>query len=207
MLAMPYLIPKAKKNLHQCDYHLNNMRKSQNVEEVEINFASFVTSARSVTFVLQKEFSENIDFVKWYGKKDNPEKGTKTYEMKQDPLCRFFLNLRNSIEKEGISGIRVLSTQIQSFNSTTDVLNKPEGMKGFVIGSNGIFIRVYPDTPKADLIPVVTKATISTVFILEGAPSVHLGRRLEKSNFFEICQMYYDYLKKLVEECTAIINK
>lgn len=204
---MTYLIPKAKKNLHQCDYHLNHMKKSHNIEEVEINFTSFVTSARSVTFVLQKEFSGNVDFIKWYGNKDNPEKGTKIYEMREDPLCKFFLNLRNSIEKEGISGIKGLSTQIQSFNSGTDILNKPDGMQGLVIGSNGIFISVYPDTPKADLIPAVTKATISTVFMLEGAPSLHLGKNIGKSNSFEISQMYYDYLKKLVEECTAIVNK
>jgi len=183
------------------------MGKSHNLEEIEINFASFVTSARSVTFVLQKEFSENADFVKWYGNKDNPEKETKRYEMINDPLCKFFLNLRNSIEKEGVSGIKGLSMQMQSFNSSTDILNKPEGMQGLVIGSNGIFIRTYPDSPKADLIPVITKATISTVFMLENVPSTHLGKSLGKSNFFEICQMYYDYLKELVEECTAIVNK
>lgn len=204
---MAYLIPRAKKNLHQCDYHLNLMKQSHNIEEFEINFAAFVTSARSVTFVLQKEFSKNGDFIKWYGDKDNPKRGTKIYEMREDPLCNFFHNLRNSIEKEGIFGIKGLSTQIESFNSTTDILNKPDGMQGLAISPNGIFIRVYPDTPKADLIPAVTKAKISTVFILEGIPNVHLGKNLGKSNVFEKCQMYYEYLKKLTEECTAILNK
>jgi hypothetical protein len=205
---MTYKIPRAKKNLHQCDYHLNLMRESRNLEEVEINFASFVTSARSVTFVLQKEFSENADFTRWYGDKDNPAKGTKIYEMREDPLCKFFLNLRNSIEKEGISGIKGLSMRIEEpFNSATDIVNKPEGRQSLFIGSGGMFINVYPDTPRADLIPIITKTKISIIFTLEGVPSTHLGENIEKCNFFEICQMYYNYLKKLVEDCTATINK
>lgn len=119
----------------------------------------------------------------------------------------FFLNLRNSIEKEGISGLKGVSTHIQSFNSTSDVLNKPEGMKGFVIGANGIFIRVYPDSPKADFIPAITKAVISTAVILENAPSTHLGRNIKNGNIVEICKLYYEYLKELIEEFTGIINE
>src|SRR3990172_32302 len=98
---MAYLIPKAKKNLHQCKHHLKLMGQSHNLEELEINFAAFVTSARSVTFVLQKEFSKNKKFIKWYGGKKDPQKGTKRYEMSKDPLLRFFVGLRNKIEKQG----------------------------------------------------------------------------------------------------------
>jgi len=183
------------------------MKQSHNIEEFEINFAAFVISARSITFVLQKEFGKNPKFLKWYGDKDNPKKGTKIYEMKEDSLCRYFLNLRNKIEKEGISGIKGVSTQIQSFNSKTDVLNKPEGMKGFVIGPNGIFIRVFPDTPRADFIPAITKAVISTKIILENAPNTHLGKVINNNNVVEISQLYYEYLKKLVEEFTGIVNE
>ncbi len=71
------LIPNAKKNLHECKYHFDGMLKSLNVEELEINFAAFVNSARNVTFVLQKEFAHNPIFKEWYGDKDNPKKGTK----------------------------------------------------------------------------------------------------------------------------------
>ena len=51
-----FMVPQAKKNLHACEYHLKNMSKSENIEELEINFAAFVNSARNVTFVLQKQF-------------------------------------------------------------------------------------------------------------------------------------------------------
>jgi len=62
------MIPKAKKNLHACKQHLENLFKSKNFEEVEINFENFVNSGRNVTFVLQKEFNTDPRFIKWYGK-------------------------------------------------------------------------------------------------------------------------------------------
>lgn len=97
---MAYLVPKAKKNLHQCVYHLNLMRQSHNIEEFEINFAAFVISARSVTFVLQKEFGKNDRFLKWYGDKNNPKERTKIHEMRADPLCIFFLILEIVLRKK-----------------------------------------------------------------------------------------------------------
>lgn len=203
---MVYLIPKAKKNLHQCEYHLKLMEGSRNIEEIEINFAAFVTSARSVTFVLQKEFSKNQHFIKWYGEKDNPKKGTKRYEMNKDPLCKFFAELRNSIEKEGISGIEAVNTRIQSFNSSTDIVDKPEDFDHMLIGANGIFFSVHSNTPKADIIPANTTAKLSTVFILKNTPGVHLGKDIKDKNFFEISKLYFEYLKSIVEEFTGIVN-
>ena len=183
------------------------MEQSRNIEELEINFAAFVISARSVTFVLQKEFKNNKDFLKWYGDDNKPIKTTKRYEMREDPLCKYFVNLRNSIEKEGISGLKGISTEIRSFNSSKDIINKPEGMDGLAIGPNGIFIRVFPDTPKADFIPAVTNVGIITVVGLENAPIIHLGKSMDNSNLFEMSRTYYEYLKKLVEEWTGIVNK
>lgn len=220
---MNYLIPKAKKNLHQCECHLKLMENSHNLEELEINFAAFVTSARSVTFVLQKEFCKNEKFIMWYGdsRKEKilceycgrakeipikPPKGTKQYEMKNDPLCRFFLKQRNRIEKEGISGIEAVSTTITSFNSSTDIVEKPEGVDATRIGTNGIFFSVFSNTPKADIIPANTTAKLSTVFILKNAPDTHLGKKITDKNFFEISKLYYEYLKSLVEEFTGIVN-
>jgi hypothetical protein len=92
------------------------MRNSQNVEELEINFAAFVNSSRNITFVLKKEFAKNPIFNKWYQNKKN--------EMKNDELCLFFKNLRNEIIKEGINRI-ICSTLISSFNSKTDIVDRP----------------------------------------------------------------------------------
>lgn len=182
------------------------MRNSHNIEELEINFAAFVVSARSVTFVLQKEFSKNEKFIEWYGDEKNPQKETKRYEVSKDPLCKFFKNLRNSIEKEGIYGIAAVSTQIESFDTSTDIVEKPEGVDGTRIGTNGIFFSVFSNTPKADIVPANTTAKLSTVFILKNAPDTHLGKKITDKNFFEISKLYYEYLKLLVEDFTGIVN-
>ncbi len=199
------------------------MEGSRSLEEIEINFAAFVSSARSVTFVLQKEFCKNDKFIKWYGDsrkekvlcqhcgktKDipiEPPKGTKQYEMRNDPLCRFFLEQRNRIEKEGISGIEAVSTDITSFDSSTDIPEKPVGVDSTIIGEGGIFFTVYSNTPKADVLSAKTMAIVSTVFMLKDTPVVHLGKDIQDRNFFEKSKLYFEYLKSMVEEFTGIVN-
>lgn len=182
------------------------MGNSRNIEELEINFAAFVVFARSVTSILQKEFSKNKKFIDWYGDIENPKQGTKRYEMKKDPLCKFFYDLRSNILKEGISGVQAVNTQIGSFNSSTDIVEKPEGVDSTMIRADGIFFSVYSNTPKADIVPANTTARMSTVFILKDTPDKHLGKRITDKNFFEISKLYYEYLKSIVEEFTGIVN-
>ncbi|MDO8269599.1 MAG: hypothetical protein Q7T54_02950 [Candidatus Levybacteria bacterium] len=182
------------------------MEKSQNLEELEINFAAFVVSARSVTFVLQEEFSKNKKFINWYGKKEDPKKGTKRFEMKNDNLCKFFVETRNNVEKKGITGIQATAMKIQSFDSTQDIKNKPDGIDGTIIRADGIFLTVYSGTPKADIISAVTTATFSSEFILKNTPTMHLSKNIGRLNFFDLSKLYYEYLKGLVEEATEIVN-
>lgn len=188
------MIPKAKKNLHSCEYHIKNMLGSKHFEEVEINFAAFVQSARSVTFVLQKEFSKDQKFVDWYTSKQK--------EMGKDQLCKFFKELRNSVVKEGITGLHC-STIISSLNTSTDMLDKPEDA-GVLIGSTGMYYLVKQGTPYEDRIPAHTKGKISANVAISGAPDYHLGKKIKQPNLVLISQLYYEYLKNLVEEWTGV---
>jgi len=43
------MIPKAKKNLHACQYHLEKLLNSKHFEELEINFGAFVVFAITIT--------------------------------------------------------------------------------------------------------------------------------------------------------------
>lgn len=216
------MIPKAKKNLHACKYHLQNLLKSRHFEEVEINFAAFVNFARSTTFVLQKEFNKDPQFVKWYGdsKKDNvtckqgnkkneslsqSDKGTKQHEMENDELCRFFLNLRNKIIKEGISDLDC-STLICAMNSDLDYPDKPLGAS-LDIGTDGVYYHVHKGTAQEDRIPAFSStAKIITDIYISQAPTQHLGQKIENPNLITIAQLYYKYLENLVEEWTEIVN-
>jgi len=188
------MIPNAKRNLHECEYHLNKMIESQNIEELEINFAAFVNSARNVTFVLQKEFNENKNFETWYKQKQE--------EMGNDELCTFFNELRNRIVKEGINQVRC-NTVINKFNSSTDVIDRPSGAD-LIIKSKGIYFLINSGTPQEDLIPAKTRVKIITTVFVENAPKNHLGQAIQNNNIIEISRIYYSYLKNLVEEWTGI---
>lgn len=191
------MIPLAKKNLHECEYHLTRMIGSRNVEELEINFAAFVNSARNVTFVLQKEFNKNEVFKSWYDKKRE--------EMRKDELCVFFNDLRDKIVKEGINQIQC-NTRIIRLNSSKDLPDKPGG-SNLAITSKGIYYHVGGGTPKEDLIPAKTTAQMVTKVSIENAPSKHLGKTIKNNNIIEISKIYYSYLKNIVEEWTGILNQ
>lgn len=184
------MIPKARKNLHECEYHLNLMLKSQNVEELEINFAAFVSSARNVTFVLQKEFNLDKEFIGWYKVKQN--------EMQSDELCIFFKDLRNKILKEGINQI-VCNTKITKLKSSADLLNRSIGSE-LIITGKGIYYLVNKGTKQEDLIPAKTTAQIITTISIKNSPNKHLDKKIENNNIIEISKLHYSYLKDLVEE-------
>jgi hypothetical protein len=210
-LPQNYIIPKAKKNLHSCRYHLDKLYNSKNYEEFEINYSAFVIAARTVTFVLQKQFKGNEIFDRWYGdiSGNNPEqfkKGTKQHEMYNDGLCKYFNKIRTSIEKEGINGLQPVTTHITSFNSSEDLQDKLESKDSIVIRPDGIYILTKPNSPQADYIPAKTSAKFSTSFIIKNGPKIHKGKKLGKKTIPELLEIYYGYLKELVEECTRVVN-
>lgn len=186
------MVPRAKKNLHECEYHYKNMLKAKNVEEFEICFASFVNSARNITFVLQKEYKKNQKFSKWYEEKQK--------EMNDDLLCKFFNKLRTNIVHEGINGIQY-QTRISSLNTRKDLPDRPQN-SSLVISPKGIFYLINKGTEKEDFIPSKTTAQLLTIIRLENLPN-----NVKDRNIFRLCEIYYQYLKKLVEEWTEIINE
>jgi hypothetical protein len=190
------MVPRAKLNIHECDYHLNRMKYSVSVEEMEINFAAFVNSSRNVTFVLQKEFANDPIFKTWYSRKQE--------EMSTDQLSQFFLNLRNKIVKEGINDL-MFTLQIHNFNSLTDVEDKPDNSV-MVITNKGIYWFIDGGTGKEDYLPAKTKGSIGHAVSLLNHPVSHLGSDISSLGLFELCNIYLTYLKNLVEEWTGIKN-
>ncbi len=62
-------------------------------EAVGYNLNAFLSAARSVTFLLQKEFSKIDGFAEWWT--------NDRVVLDDDPAARFFLELRNYSQKEG----------------------------------------------------------------------------------------------------------
>lgn len=83
----------ALKKIEQAKYHLDLMKElPPNDNAFLFNLASFISSAREVTWYLQKEFGSDPEFKAWYS--------TKQKEMKEDRTFKFFLNKRNVVVKE-----------------------------------------------------------------------------------------------------------
>jgi hypothetical protein len=206
------MTPRAKKNLHESAFHLRGMRNATHFEDLEIAFAAFVNAARNVTNVLQKEFKTHEKyralFNDWYGDGGTtPKAGSKGHQMKSDPLCKFFVELRNSIGKEGINGF-ACNTHIQELNTGTDLIDRPLN-SSFVITGAGAYYLVEQGTGKEDLIPARTKARMTTEIFLTNPnpPTMHLGQKLEKNDVISLSEKYIAYLTELVEEWTEIMNK
>ncbi len=214
-----WTIPKAKKNLHACRYHLVNMWRSVHPEELQYNFAAFLSEALRVTWVLQNEYCRDKKFIKWWGNiekdsrtggnKSKLEKGTKRYEMRNDQLCSFFYDLRTKILKEGVSGFAVQSTKILKLDTRFDIKDKPEGASSFIFSGNGAYWLIYPSSSKVDMIPAKFQTTANIQYSITSTdlPNSHLNKLIKNNNLLKSCELYCQYLSSLLEEWTEILNK
>jgi len=87
-----------------------------------------IVFGRSVTFVLQNLRSIEPDFDEWY---EEHAAG-----MRQDPLMRFFVDLRNKIEKQGLMPTQGYA-HVKEFEYPKDLAKlgpRPPGAMGFFIG-------------------------------------------------------------------------
>lgn len=89
---------------------------------------NLIVFGRSVTFVLQnlRSVVGHIEFDRWYALKQN--------ELKADTVMRYFVTLRNDLEKQGRLPV---STAAHLHHLTADLMNKypkPIGAKSFFIG-------------------------------------------------------------------------
>ena len=76
----------------EAEYFLEMMKENiEDRQKFRYNLSAFVSAARSVTFVLQKEFSKNPEFDEWYSKKQ--------MQMKRDNLFIFLKEKRNYVLK------------------------------------------------------------------------------------------------------------
>jgi len=78
--------------LREAEYFLAGVASTNNLE-FQFNLNAFVSSCRSVTFIMQKSLSDVPGFAHWYRARQS--------EMKADPAMGFFLELRNISQHEG----------------------------------------------------------------------------------------------------------
>jgi hypothetical protein len=116
---------KALEKLDEAKYFLEQIKSNiENDRALKHNLSAFLSSARSITFVLQNEYSDNPNFGTWYAKKQE--------EMRNDNLLSFFVNKRNYVVKENsITPIKqriiTISDVGTAYESVTVMKKNPDG--------------------------------------------------------------------------------
>lgn len=104
----------------EADYFLELMReKEEHYKEFEYALSAFASAARSITFSLQAVMSKYPEFSKWYIPKQE--------ELKKNKLAKFFLDLRNHLQKVGSVPVASSGSIVYgNFFSDTEFVPIPE---------------------------------------------------------------------------------
>lgn len=153
-------------------------------------FNSFLSSARAITYALQKEGKDVEGFVGWYSQKRD--------EMKGDELLRFIHEARTGDFHEGKHRL-MFGTYIKHFSSE-QTGPPPTNNAKLTVGAEGIFWIVDEGTPRERRIPIKGGGSFVTQITIANAPATHLGKNLEKNDPITICTLALTYFEHLVHE-------
>lgn len=176
---------KAYDKLDEAKYFLEQMKINVTDKQVFLyNLSAFLSSSRSITWVLQKEYSENPKFKKWYEEKKK--------EMEKDKLLRFFIEKRNYVIKEspiepkGMTFIRVVE-QMTVEESITVSQKMPNGSQ-----------KVLFQTPKSEekAKPKQPEAKIEFRWFFDEYPD---------KDIITLCENYYKKLEDILKEAKSTI--
>jgi hypothetical protein len=126
-----------------------------------------VTSGRSVTFVLQNLRGHAEGFDEWY----EPER----QKLADDPVGRFFVQVRNKIEKQGTAGQLSNTLTLNGTLATAEILKSPPSgaigrFIGDQLGRSGWTIRLADGTETQVFTATPAAEVIAQRLLLEGAP-------------------------------------
>src|SRR5688500_19302658 len=80
---------ETENKLEEAKYFFNRMKENiANPKVLGFNPSAFINAARSVTWFMQKEYSDNPRFKSWYV--------SKRKELEEDKVCKFFHDLRTA---------------------------------------------------------------------------------------------------------------
>ena len=177
--------------------------RSTSPDRRRVGFANVAILGRSITFILQNLRRVNSNFDSWYS--------PYVEQMRGDELCRFFLQLRNEIEKEGRDGIAV-TVQVNNISRERFIAMHPppenwrsafigdhNGGAGYVIDNrDGTETKIY-----VELSPDVAVASLE----FTTSPETHLGAELRDKSLSELCRLYVSYLRRLVNDAIVTFPK
>jgi hypothetical protein len=157
---------------------------------------------RSVTLVLQTMRSVDLNaFTQWYEPREEA--------MRQDPLLKYFVNLRNEILKEG-SPKATSSIYIEHLN-TADIAplmaHPPPGAKDFFIGDtlggSGWIVELPDGSQEKYYVQLPSAVKMESRLHFPDPPTEHLGGPITDTSLQNLGRLYIAYLSSLVDEAEA----
>lgn len=169
---------------NEAEYFLGLMKENvEDRQKFKYNFSAFVSAARSITFLLQKEVSKNQGFDEWYCKKQ--------MQMEQDELFKFFKKKRNYILKEGLINPRAEISMTIPYSAAGSY-----SVEAIVRNAGGIITDYEysesPAKPKPVSKPKVVEETAYKWFFADWPEP--------NEDVITLCEKYLDELKLIVEE-------
>lgn len=159
---------------------------------------NLIVFGRSVTLVLQNLRSTEPAFDDWYA----PHQEV----MRNDPLMRYLVELRNEILKEGSMPTRVgvYIGQLDGSNLFNRLPPRPAGATNFFIGdqTGGSGWMVTLPDGQTEKYYVALPADIGYVYNLRltATPDVHLGSPITDKSVENVGRLYLAYLEGLVRD-------
>jgi len=190
------VIDRAKNHLHLMKINLEDLTNTPSAQKRHAALANIITIGRSITFILQNLKSTVLGsetFLKWY---------TPVQEsMKKDELLNFFKDARNELEKEGKLNtiINIKTEKSTDLGSKSD---KPLNAKHFFLFDNlggcGWLIENEDGTTEKIYTEIHDGVNIEILF--SKPPTQHLGSKISNPTIENICNLYYEYLKSLINK-------
>lgn len=169
---------------------LDRLREVNDGKSFRVAFNSFLSSARAVTYALQKEGRHIQDFDGWYQPKQQ--------QMKKDELLRFMHNARIEDFHKGKTHLS-FRMEIDRFGYD-QAGPKPQPDAQLVLSGEGPYWIINRGTSREKRFPVKPTGGYTLIAWINNAPTSHLGKPLASNDPITLCQVTLDYLSDLVQE-------
>lgn len=189
MSQMGSTFANAKSKLEDARASLEALHAANDSPAFRSAFSGFLSSARAVTYALQKDGAELQGFPEWYGPKSE--------EMRQDELMRFIHEARTEDFHEGKHRLS-FATHVQHL-SGAQIGPPPIPGAALTIGADGAFWLIEEGTPRERRIPI-RQANYTVAVSIASGPKMHQGRVLERNDPLTVCSLALGYLEELVHE-------
>ncbi len=175
---------------------LEGMKSATDPLSFRSQFSAFLQHARAITYALQKDGRHIPGFEEWYNGKQQ--------EMGGDELLKFICDARDEDVHEGKHRLD-FGTHIQHLS--LDAAGPPPSPgAALVMGREGPLWIVDRGTPQERRIPIKKGGVWTTWVSMKGAPTVHLGKSLERNDPLTVAQLALDYYASVLSNLNLRIE-